>query len=290
MPVVNAFSKAVVRDFSIEELEQAARLMRGYDLVALCAAGSGHSGGTLSMMEIVAALYLKIATHDPNNPEWPHRDRIIWSAGHKAPALYLGLAFAGYFPIEDVVTLRKLYSPFQGHPHRLKLPGVEVSSGSLGQGLSISVGMAIAGKLDHDDHTVFCIMGDGEQQEGNIWEAAMEASHYKLDNLVGIIDRNRLQIDGWVKDVMDVEPLPERYRSFGWEVIEIDGHDMQQVVGALQKAKSVPAVGKPTLVIANTVKGKGVSFAENQPAWHHGVPTKEQLALAAKELDVEVAW
>ena len=196
-----------MRDFSLEELEQAARLMRGYDLVALCAAGSGHSGGTLSMMEIVAALYLKVANHDPNNPEWRHRDRIIWSGGHKAPALYLGLAFAGYFPIEDVVTLRKLYSPFQGHPHRLKLPGVEVSSGSLGQGLSIAVGMALAGKLDHEEHTVFCIMGDGEQQEGNIWEAAMEASHYKLDNLVGIIDRNRLQIDGWVKDVMNVEPL-----------------------------------------------------------------------------------
>ncbi len=226
MPIVNSFSKAVVREFSIEELEQAARLMRGYDLVALCAAGSGHSGGTLSMMEIVAALYLKIASHDPNNPDWKERDRIIWSAGHKAPALYLGLGFAGYFPIEDIVTLRKLYSPFQGHPHRLKLPGVEVSSGSLGQGLSIAVGMAIAGKLDNDGHTVFCIMGDGEQQEGNIWEAAMEASHYKLDNLVGIIDRNRLQIDGWVKDVMNVEPLEERYRSFGWEVIEIDGHDI----------------------------------------------------------------
>jgi transketolase len=175
MPLRNAFSKAVVRDFSLEELEQAARLMRGYDLVALCAAGSGHCGGTLSIMEIVAALYLKVANHDPNNPEWKQRDRIIWSAGHKAPALYLGLAFAGYFPIEDIVTLRKLYSPFQGHPHRLKLPGVEVSSGSLGQGLSISVGMALAGKLDHEEHTVFCIMGDGEQQEGNIWEAAMEA-------------------------------------------------------------------------------------------------------------------
>ena len=175
MPLRNAFSKAVVRDFNLEELEQAARLMRGYDLVALCAAGSGHAGGTLSMMEIVAALYLKVADHDPNNPEWPDRDRIIWSAGHKAPALYLGLAFAGYFPIEDVVTLRKLYSPFQGHPHWLKLPGVEVSSGSLGQGLSIAVGMALAGKLDEEKHNIFCIMGDGEQQEGNIWEAAMEA-------------------------------------------------------------------------------------------------------------------
>jgi len=277
MPLVNAFSNAVVREFSIEELEQAARLMRGYDLVALCAAGSGHAGGTLSILDIVAALYLKIANHDPNHPDWPHRDRIVWSAGHKAPALYLGLAFAGYFPIEDIVTLRKLNSPFQGHPHRLKLPGVEVSSGSLGQGLSIAVGMAIAGKLDHDEHTVFCIMGDGEQQEGNIWEAAMEASHYKLDNLVGIIDRNRLQIDGWVKDVMNVEPLAERYRSFGWEIIETDGHDMQQVVTALQKAKSAPVLGKPTIILANTVKGKGVSFMENVAGWHGKTPSYDEM-------------
>jgi transketolase len=287
MPLVNAFSKAVVRDFSLQELEQAARLMRGYDLVALCAAGSGHSGGTLSMMEIVAALYLKVAKHDPNHPEWKHRDRIIWSGGHKAPALYLGLAFAGYFPIEDTVTLRKLYSPFQGHPHRLKLPGVEVSSGSLGQGLSIAVGMALAGKLDHEEHTVFCIMGDGEQQEGNIWEAATEASHYKLDNMVGIIDRNRLQIDGWVKDVMNVEPLDERYRSFGWEVIEIDGHDIPQVVAALQKAKSVPVLGKPTMIIANTVKGKGVSFMENVAGWHGKAPSYDELVKALDELGLK---
>ncbi len=287
MPLVNAFSKAVVRDFSIDELEQAARLMRGYDLVALCAAGSGHAGGTLSMMEIVAALYLKVALHDPNNPEWRKRDRIIWSAGHKAPALYLGLAFAGYFPIEDVVTLRKLYSPFQGHPHRLKLPGVEVSSGSLGQGLSVAVGMALAGKLDHEDHSTFCIMGDGEQQEGSIWEAVMEASHHKLDNLVGIIDRNRLQIDGWVQDVMNVEPLPERYRSFGWEVIEIDGHDMTQVVDALQKAKSKPVAGKPTVIIANTVKGKGVSFMENVAGWHGKAPSYDEMVRAIDELGLK---
>ena len=264
MPIVNSSSHAVVREFSLEELKQAARLMRGYDLVALCAAGSGHSGGTLSIMDIVAALYLKVANHDPNNPEWKERDRVIWSAGHKAPALYLGLAFAGYFPVEDMVTLRKLYSPFQGHPHRLKLPGVEVSSGSLGQGLSIAVGAALAGKLDGGKHSVFCIMGDGEQQEGNIWEAAMEASNFKLDNLVAIIDRNRLQIDGWVKDVMNVEPLDERYRSFGWEVIEIDGHDMTQVLDALQKAKNIPVSGKPTLVLA--------SFMENIAGWHAKLP------------------
>jgi transketolase len=286
---MNAFSKAVVRDFSLKELEQAARLMRGYDLVALCAAGSGHAGGTLSMMEIVAALYLKVANHDPNVPEWTDRDRVVWSGGHKAPALYLGLGMAGYYPLEDVVTLRKLYSPFQGHPHRLKLSGVEVSSGSLGQGLSIAVGMALAGKMEGKKHSVFCIMGDGEQQEGSIWEAVMEASHYKLDNLVGIIDRNRLQIDGWVKDVMNVEPLEDRYRSFGWEVIEVDGHDVKQVAEALQKAKDVPSAGKPTVVIANTVKGKGVSFMENQAGWHGKAPSYDELMKALDELGLKQA-
>jgi len=287
MPILNAFSKAVTRDFSIAELEQAACLMRGYDLVALCAAGSGHSGGTLSMMDIVAALYLKVANHDPNMPDWPDRDRIVWSGGHKAPALYLGLAFAGFFPIEDVVTLRKLYSPFQGHPHRLKLPGVEASTGSLGQGLSIAVGIALANKLDERTNTVFCIMGDGEQQEGSIWEAAMEASHYKLDNLVGIIDRNRLQIDGWVKDVMNVEPLEERYRSFGWDVVVCDGHDMTQVVDALQKAKKTPAAGKPTVVICNTTKGKGVSFMENIAGWHGKAPTYDEMVKGLDELGLK---
>ncbi len=287
MPIVDSSTNTVIRDFSLPELEVAARLMRGYDLVALCAAGSGHSGGTLSMMDIVAALYLKVADHDPSHPDWQHRDRIIWSGGHKAPALYLGLGFSGYFPIEDIVTLRKLYSPFQGHPHRLKLPGVEVSSGSLGQGLSIAVGMALAGKLDRDKHTVFCIMGDGEQQEGNIWEAVMEASHYKLDNLVGIIDRNRLQIDGWVKDVMNVEPLEERYRSFGWEVIVVDGHDIPHVVDALQQAKNIPVSGKPTVVIANTVKGKGVSFMENVAGWHGKAPNYDEMVKALDELGLQ---
>jgi len=287
MPIVNAFSKAVVRDFSLEELEQAARLMRGYDLVTLCAAGSGHAGGTLSMMEIVAALYLKVANHDPNVPEWVDRDRIVWSGGHKAPALYLGLGMAGYYPLEEVVTLRKLYSPFQGHPHRLKLPGVEVSSGSLGQGLSIAVGMAQAAKIDSKKHTVFCIMGDGEQQEGSIWEAVMEGSHYQLDNLVGIIDRNRLQIDGWVKDVMNVEPLDERYRSFGWEVIEVDGHDIKQVVEGLQKAKSTPTAGKPTALICNTVKGKGVSFMENVAGWHGKAPNYDEMVKGLEELGLK---
>jgi transketolase len=185
----NSASGEVVRNYSIDEVKEAANLMRGYNLLALCAAGSGHAGGTLSIMDITAALYLHVAEHDPLNPFWENRDRIVWSTGHKAPALYLGLAFAGFCPIEDVVLLRKLYSPYQGHPHWPKLPGVEVSTGSLGQGLSIAVGMAIAGKLNNQSHKIFCIMGDGEQQEGSIWEAIMEAAHYKLDNLIAIACR-----------------------------------------------------------------------------------------------------
>ncbi len=287
MPIVNAFSKAVVRDFSIEELEQATRLMRGYALVALCAAGSGNTGGTLSIMDTVSALYLKVATHDPNIPEWPHRDRIVWSAGHKALALYFGLAFAGYFPIEDVVTLRKPSPPCQWQPHGLKLPGVEVGSGSPGQGLSIAVGMALEGKLDHDEHTVFCILGDGEPQGANIWEAVRKASYHELHNLIGIIERNRLQIGRWVKGVMNVEPPEERYRSFGWEVIEVDGHDMPQVVQALQRAKSVPVLGKPTMILVNTVGGKGVSSMENVAGWHEDAPSYDEMVQGLKELGLK---
>ena len=272
------------RDYSIDQLKEAAKLMRGYDLVALCAAGSGHAGGTLSIMDITAALYLKVADHDPRNASWPDRDRIVWSTGHKAPSLYLGLAFAGFCPIEDVALLRKLWTPYQGHPHWLKLPGVEVSTGSLGQGLSIAVGIALAGKLAGKNYRTFCIMGDGEQQEGQIWEAAMEASHHKLDNLVGIVDCNRLQIDGKVSDVMNVDPLDEKYRSFGWEVLRIDGHDMQQVVGALEKAKA--GMGKPVVIMAETVKGKGVSFMEDLAGWHGRSPNLEELKKALAELGV----
>ncbi len=290
MSIQNSATGEVLHTYTIDELKQQANLMRGYDLVALCAATSGHAGGTLSIMDITAALYLRVANHDPQNPNWPDRDRIVWSTGHKAPSLYLGLAFAGFCPKQDVALLRKLYSPYQGHPHWLKLPGVEVSTGSLGQGLSIAVGMALAAKLDKKSHNVFCIMGDGEQQEGQIWEAAMEAGHFALDNLVGIVDRNRLQIDGWVKDVMNVEPLEDKYRSFGWDVINIDGHDMKQVVEALEKAKAnANAKGKagsskPTVIIADTVKGKGVSFMENIAGWHGRVPNLEELNKALKGL------
>jgi len=282
MSIKDSKTEMVIRNYSIEELREAANLMRGYDLVALCAAGSGHAGGTLSIMDIVAALYLQAADHDPKNPSWPDRDRIVWSAGHKAPALYMGLGIAGFCSLDDTVTLRKLNSPFQGHPHWLKLPGVEVSTGSLGQGLSIAVGMALAARLDGKAHKVFCLMGDGEQQEGQVWEAAMEAGHFRLDSIITVIDRNRLQIDGWVKDVMQVEPLAEKYASFGWEVLTIDGHDMNQIVDAFAKARST--VGKPTVILANTIKGKGVSFMENQAGWHGKSPNREELDASLKEL------
>jgi transketolase len=233
-------------------------------------------------MDITAALYLHAANHDPHHPFWPDRDRIVWSAGHKAPSLYLGLAFAGFCAIDDVVTLRKLHSRFQGHPHWTKLPGIEVSSGSLGQGLSIAVGMALAARLDEKKHKIYCLMGDGEQQEGQVWEAAMEAGHYHLDNIIAVIDRNRLQIDGWVKDVMQVEPLDEKYASFGWEVLQVDGHNMKQLVEAFDIARAI--AGKPVVILADTIKGKGVSFMENQAGWHGKTPNREELTAALKEL------
>jgi transketolase len=282
MPVVNAFSNAVVRDFSIKELEQAACLMRGYSLVGLCAAGSGNAGETLSVMEVVAALYLKVAIHDPNNPKWPQRDRIVWSDGHKTAALYQGLAFAGYFPIEGTVMLRQFYESFQGHPQRSMLPGVEVASVWPEQSLSAAVGLALAGKLDRENHTVFCVMSDAEQRDGIVWEAATAGSHHKLDKLIAIVERHRL-----AENAMTVAALPERYRSYGWEAVEIDGHDMGQVVNALQKAKSFPMAGKPTVIIANTVSGKGVGFMENAAGWCGKAPTYDELVKALDELGLK---
>ena len=285
MPIIDARTGAVRKEYSLAKLQEAAVLMRGYNLAALCAAGSGHAGGTLSIMDITAALYLHEARHDPKDPSWEDRDRIIWSTGHKAPALYVGLGMAGYFDIADVVRLRKLYSPYQGHPHWTKLEGVEVSSGSLGQGLSVGVGMALGARLDHRPSRVYVINGDGEQQEGQIWEAAMEAAQFKLDNLVSIIDRNRLQIDGWVKAVMNVESLNEKYAAFGWHVIEIDGHDMAQILDAFAKARTLKE--KPTVIIANTVKGKGVSFMENVAGWHGRAPNRPETEKALAELGLE---
>ncbi|HET8667927.1 MAG TPA: transketolase, partial [Terriglobales bacterium] len=286
MALIDSAVGKIRKNHSIEELKEAANLMRGYNLVALCAAGSGHAGGTLSIMDVAAALYLRVADLDAENVNWAERDRIIWSVGHKAPSLYLGLAFAGFCKKEDVVTLRKLYSPFQGHPHWLKLPGVEVSSGSLGQGLSVAVGIALAEKLDQRNCVTFCLMGDGEQQEGSVWEAAMEAAHYKLDNLIAVLDENHLQIDGAVKDVMDIDPIDEKYKSFGWNVVRCNGHDMAQVVEALESAKK-NRNGKPTIIIAATVKGKGVSFMENVAGWHGKAPNYDEMVKGLTELGIK---
>lgn len=285
MPLINSRTNTVRKSFTRAELELAANYMRGYNLIALAAAGSGHAGGTLSIMDITAALYLHVARLDPESPEWDVRDRIVWSAGHKAPSLYIGLGMAGFYDVEDVALLRKFGSPYQGHPHWLKLPGVEASTGSLGQGLSIAVGMALGLRLKKSDARVYCIMGDGEQQEGQIWEAAMEAGHYKLDNLIGIVDKNRLQIDGWVEEVMNVEPLDEKYKSFGWHVIEIDGHDMKGILAAFDKARSLK--GKPVVIIANTVKGKGVGFMEDVAGWHGKAPSVEEMHRGLQQLGLQ---
>ncbi len=265
------------------ELQEAARRMRALDVVSIHAAGSGHPGGTLSIMDVAAALYLNEARLDPKNPRWPERDRIFFSTGHKAPTIYSALAVLGLYTAEEVVTLRRLGSPFQGHPHAPKLPGIEVSSGSLGQGLGIAAGCALAARLDRRAHRVYCIMGDGEQQEGSIWEAAMTAGHYRLDNLCAVVDCNGLQIDGKVEEVMGVEPLADKYRAFRWNVLEIDGHDMEQILAAFARARETR--GQPTVILARTVKGKGVSFMEGQAGWH-GVATKgeEQLERALRDI------
>lgn len=272
------------RKCSLDELKAAAKDMRALSIISIHAANSGHPGGSLSIMDITAALYLNEAKLSPAKPDWEKRDRIFFSAGHKAPALYAALATAGFVEADEVVTLRKLFSPFQGHPHARLVPGIEVSSGSLGQGLGIAVGSAIYGRVSGEDYRVFCIMGDGEQQEGSVWEAVMCAGHYALGNLCVVVDCNRLQIDGWVEDVMSVEPLSEKYRAFNWNVIEIDGHDMREIVYAFKEARDVK--DKPTVILARTIKGKGVSFMENEASWH-GKATKsnEELLKALQEID-----
>ncbi|MGM0442031.1 MAG: transketolase [Elusimicrobiota bacterium] len=272
MPTINSETGEIREKYNVKDLEKKAKEMRAYNMIALHAAGSGHTGGTLSIMDITAALYLDIAKHDPKNPEWEDRDRIFWSAGHKAPSLYVGLGAAGYFPIEEVIKLRKLGSGFEGHPNRLKLPGVELSSGSLGQGLGVAVGSALNAKLEDKDYNVYCILGDGEHDEGSVWESIMSASHHKLDNLVAIVDRNKLQIDGTTDEIMCVSPLNEKYESFCWNVIEIDGHNMEEILKGFKEADKVE--GMPTVIIADTVKGKGVSYAEDVVGYH-GTPPKD---------------
>lgn len=247
-------------------------------------AGSGHPGGSLSAADLVTALYFQELRLAPENPAWPERDRFILSKGHAAPVLYAALAERGFFPVEELLTLRKLGARLQGHPDFRKVPGVEMSTGSLGQGLSAANGLALAGRLDRRNYRVYVLIGDGESGEGQIWEAAMLAAHYRLDNLVAILDYNGLQIDGPVKEVMSPEPVAGRWQAFGWAVQEIDGHDFSQILGAFAQARRTK--GQPSLIVAHTIKGKGVSFMENQVGWHGTAPNQEQVAQALAELEV----
>ncbi|HMK48565.1 MAG TPA: transketolase [Thermodesulfovibrionales bacterium] len=266
----------------IESLRKKAKTLRVEILKMLTEAGSGHTGGSLSAADIVTALFFHKMRHDPSNPKWPERDRFVLSKGHAAPVLYGTLALAGYFDKKLLGTLRKIGSPLQGHPCSWKLPGIEISTGSLGQGLSVANGMALGLKLDHLPSRVYCLLGDGEIQEGQVWEAAMTASHYKLDNLCAIIDNNGLQIDGHCCDVMYIEPIVKKWEAFGWHVLDINGHDMGAVVRALDEAESVKNM--PTMIVARTIKGKGVSFFEGKAEYHGIAPTSEELENALKEL------
>lgn len=266
----------------IKELELKAKKIRRLIIQMLAKAGSGHPGGSLSSTDLVTALFFSVMRHDPKNPKLPNRDRFHMSKGHCAPLWYSVLAESGYFPVEKLMTLRQFGSMLQGHPDR-RAPGVEVASGSLGQGLSVSLGMCLAARVDKLDYRVYCLMGDGEIQEGNIWEAAMACAHFKCDQLCGILDYNGFQIDGKTCNVMELEPIVDKWRSFGWHTIEINGHDMKEILSAYDEAKATK--GKPSIIIAHTIKGKGVSFMENVCDFHGRSPTKEEAEIALKELE-----
>ena len=269
----------------VKDLKEKAKEIRKTILKMLANAGSGHTGGSLSIVEILITLYLYKMRYKPSKPDWEMRDRMVLSKGHGCSALYAVLALVGYFPKEELMTFRKFNSRLQGHP-QLGLPGLEASTGSLGQGLSLSNGMVLAARLDKKDIKVYCLMGDGELNEGQVWEAAMSAAHHKLDNLCGIVDYNKMQIDGWCSDVMELEPLADKWKSFGWHVMECDGHNFDELMNALDEAEKIK--GKPTVILAHTTKGKGVSFIENQAKWHGIAPKKDELEKALKELDENI--
>lgn len=266
-----------------KELAAKARQIRKHIIRMIGAASSGHPGGSLSAADILTVLYFNKMRIRPDDPKWPDRDRFVLSKGHAAPVLYAALAEAGYFPVDDLITLRRIDSHLQGHPDMNQTPGVEMSTGSLGQGLSVACGMAIAAKMDEADWRVYALLGDGEIEEGQIWEAAMTAVHRKLDNLTIFVDWNGLQIDGPVTEVKSMENIGDRFAAFGWHVIEADGHDIPEIMDAIDEAHQT--TGRPTAIIARTVKGKGVSFMENEVGWHGTAPTPEQVEAALEEIE-----
>ncbi len=265
----------------IGKLTAKARQLRKDVLVMLAKAGSGHTGGSLSAVDILVALYYHVMRHRPSQPDWPDRDRFVLSKGHAAPALYAVLADCGYFPREHLETLRRLGSPLQGHPC-LCTPGVEICTGSLGHGLSLANGMALGLRIDRKDSRVYALLGDGECEEGEVWEAAMSSAHFKLSNLTAIVDKNRLQIDGATSEVMNIDPLDEKFRSFGWQAINVNGHDFKHLLSGFRLARATGS--RPTAIIAHTVKGKGVSFMENNLEFHGRAPTEAELKWALAEL------
>lgn len=264
------------------DLRPICRQLRQDILEMICAAGSGHPGGSLSCVEILAVLYYEVMHIDPAQPDDPERDRFLLSKGHAAPALYSVLARRGYFDPKLLPTLRQLGSPLQGHPHQERLPGLDCSSGSLGQGLSIANGLALAAKRQGKPYRSYCLLGDGESQEGQVWEAAMTAAHYKLDSVCAIVDDNGVQLDGPTAQIMNVEPLGDKFAAFGWQVLPVDGHNVEDLALAFQEAAETK--GRPTVLLAQCVKGKGVSFMENQCAWHGKAPSREELAAALAQL------
>ncbi|MBI2613872.1 MAG: transketolase [Candidatus Levybacteria bacterium] len=266
----------------LKDLENKANKIRQMIIEMLVEAGSGHSGGPLGMADIFTSFYFHILNHDPKNPSLPDRDRLVLSNGHICPVQYATMALAGYFPIDELKTLRKINSRLQGHPHRSSLPGVETTSGPLGEGLSQAIGIALAGKMDKKNYRVYCLTSDGEHEEGNTWEAVMFAAKNKLNNLIQVIDRNYIQIDGRTENVMPLDPLKEKYESFNWNAIEVDGNDIKSFIVAIEKAKSM--LDKPTIIIAKTIPGKGVSFMENDYHWHGKPPNKEEAEKALVEL------
>ncbi len=266
----------------VRELEAKALELRHDILNMIYKAGAGHPGGSLSCVELVTALYFHVMRIDPADPDWEDRDRFILSKGHACPTLYAALAERGFFGREVLDTLRQYHSILQGHPDMNKVPGLDMTAGSLGNGLSIGLGMALSGRMKHKDYMTYVLLGDGECQEGMVWEAAMAANHHRLKNLVAIVDVNGVQINGWVNDIMREEPFADKWRSFGWNVIEIDGHDMREVLNALHEARTMRA---PTVILARTVKGKGVSFMEDDCAWHGAAPSAEQLRRAIADIE-----
>lgn len=270
----------------IRYLETVSAKLRQDILSMIYHAKAGHPGGSLSAVEVVAALYFHVMNIDPQNPDWDARDRFVLSKGHACPVLYAALAERGFFDTKELDTLRRYHSILQGHPDMNKVPGLDMSTGSLGNGLSIGVGMALSGRMRHLDYMTYVLLGDGECQEGAVWEAAMAAAHHRLANLTAIVDYNGVQINGWVNDIMRLEPFADKWKAFGWAVFEIDGHDLRQVLKALHDAKAMRC---PAVIIAHTVKGKGVSFMEDDCAWHGAAPNDDQMRQALREIE-EGAW